>query len=186
SVRLRGWGYPHVNHRNRPLTGTDWVGQETDWDYFIELWRLYLSGQFIHFFAITGDWRDQSRNWPAENGWASGRDLNYIDTVYEFVEIFEFAARLALSSAGATSMCVEIELHGLRGRELVSTDAMVPLSGGYVTQMPDWNYAWAGSQTDLIARPRQLAAEATRDLFAPFGLDLSLEILGRLQARIGR
>ena len=63
---------------------------------------------------------------------------------------------------------------------------MVALSGGYVTQMPDWNYTWEGSHTDLIARPRPLAAEATRDLFARFGLDLSLEIVARLQARIGR
>jgi hypothetical protein len=186
SVRLRGWDYPHVDHRNPPLRGADWVGQETDWQYFIEVWRLHQTGQFVHFFAIAGEWRDQSSNWPADQRWMPGCCLHYIDTIYEFVEIFEFASRLALSPAGATSMHVEIELKGLQGRKLVTTDIMVSLSGEYVTQMADWNYAWDGSQTDLIARPRELAAVATKELFAQFGLDLTLEILARLQARIGR
>ena len=52
--------------------------------------------------------------------------------------------------------------------------------------MPDWSHRWEGSQPDLIARPRELAAEATRDLFARFRLDLPVETLARLQARIGR
>jgi hypothetical protein len=186
SVQVRGWGYPRVDHRNPPLRGSDWVGQEADWDYFLETWRLYLSGQFIRSFAISGDWRDQSNNWPADNGWAPGRYLYYIDTVYEFVEIFEFAARLALSAVGAPSMRVEVQLHGLQGRRLVSTDIMVCLSGDYVTQMPDWNHRWEGSQTDLIARPRELAAEAVQELFARFGFDVSSETLAKVQARIGR
>jgi hypothetical protein len=186
SVRFRGWDYPHVGHQNPPLRGADWVGQEIDWQDEIELWRLYMSGQFVHFFTIWGDWRDHSSVWPAEPGWKPGRFLYYVPTAYSFVEIFEFAARLALSPAGAPLMRVEIELHGLQRRQLVSTDIMVPLSGIYVTQMGDWNHCWKGSQTELIAEPRKLAAVAARELFARFGLDLSLDILTRVQARIGR
>ncbi len=186
SVQRRGWGYPHVDHRNPPMGGADWVGQEIDWDRIIEVWRLYLSGQFVHSFAITGDWRDQSSNSPADNGWAPGRSLDYIDTIYEFVEIYEFAARLAFSSAGASSMHVEVQLHGLQGRRLVSTDIMVCLTEDYVTQMSEWSHRWEGSQTELIARPGELAAGATRNLFARFGLDVSPDVLARLQARIGR
>ncbi len=186
SVRLRGWDYPHIDYRSHPLRGLDWVGQEFDDQDEIEVWRLYMSGQFVHFFALWGDWRDHSTVWPEEPGWKPGRLVLYIPTLYSLVEIFEFAARLALSPAGAASMRVEIELENLKGRRLVSTDVMVPLSGEYITQMPGWNYRWEGSQADLIARPRELAAVAARDLFARFGLDLSLDILGRVQARIGR
>jgi hypothetical protein len=186
SVRLRGWDYPHIDHQSPPLRGADWVGQEFDRQDEIEVWRLYTSGQFVHFFTILGDWRDHSAVWPAEPEWKPGHYIYYIPTIYSLVEIFEFAARLALSPAGAASMRVEIELHGLRGRRLVSPDIMVPLSGFYVAQKADWNYRREGSQTDLIARPRELAAVAARDLFARFGLDLSLEMLARLQARIGR
>jgi hypothetical protein len=186
SVRLRGWDYPHVDRRSEPLRGADWVGQESDWDYFIEVWRLYRSGQFIHFFAIAGDWRDQSRNWPADDGWMPGEHLDYIDAIFEFLEIFEFAARLALSPAGAAFLRVDIQLHGLQGRRLVETHNAFRFSQDYRIQMPEWNHRWEGSQTDLIARPRDFAAEAARELFARFGLDISLDSLAGIQARIGR
>jgi hypothetical protein len=52
--------------------------------------------------------------------------------------------------------------------------------------VPDWDYRWDGSQTELIARPRQLAAEAAQGLFARFGLDVSLEVLRKIQERLTR
>ena len=93
SVRLRGWDYPHIDYRNQPQMGVDWVGQEFEWQDQIELWRLYQSGQFIHFLALCGDWRDHSEIWPSEPGWRHGQFLYYIDTIYTLLEIFEFAAR---------------------------------------------------------------------------------------------
>jgi hypothetical protein len=185
SVRLRGWDYPHIDHQSQPLRGPDWAGQEFDCEDEIEVWRFHKSGQFVHFFAIAGDWRDQSTCWPAGPGWNPGRHMHYVQTLYSFLEIFEFAARLALSPAGAPSTRVEIDLKGLQGRQLISEDFMVPLRGTYATEMPEWNHRWEGSQTELIAWPRELAAEATQEFFARFGLQLSLDILAGLQARIG-
>ena len=186
SVRLRGWDYPHVDHRNQPKIGADWVGQESEWEDEIEVWRFHTSGQFVHFFVIAGEWRDHSTRWPAEAGWKPGRLIYYVQSAYSFVEIFEFAARLALSPAGAPSMRVEIDLKGLKGRRIVSEDIMVPMNGIYITDTPEWNHRWEGSQPELIARPRELAAQAAQQFFARFGLDLSLEIVTRVQARIGR
>jgi len=186
SVRLRGWDYPHVDYQSPPLRGTNWVGQEYECQDEIEFWRFYMSGQFIHFFAIDGEWRDHSTVWPAQAGWKPGCCMYYIQTNYSFLEIFEFASRLALSPAGTAFMHVDIDLKRLQGRRLVSTDSTVPLRGVYVTEMSDWNHRWEGSQTELIARPRELAAVAAQALFARFGLDLSLDIVTRVQARIGR
>jgi hypothetical protein len=186
SVRLRGWDYPHIDYRTQPRRETDWVGQEYECQDEIEVWRLYLSGQFVHFFAIAGEWRDHSTTWPAEPDWQPGRYLYYIQTIYSFVEIFEFAARLALSPAGAASMCVEIDLEGLQGRQIVETDSRFRFSRIYETQIPKWKYRWENAQTALIARPRELAAVATRELFAQFGFEVSLESLARLQAEIER
>ena len=104
SVQLRGWDYPHVDHRNEPLRGADWVGQEHDWEEHIEVWQFYQSGLFVHYFAIWGDWTDQSAR-PAEPGWAPLQDIEYLHTIVEFVEIFEFAARLACHPP-ATLACV--------------------------------------------------------------------------------
>jgi hypothetical protein len=52
--------------------------------------------------------------------------------------------------------------------------------------MPECKHRWDGPQTELIARPRELAAGAARELFARFGLDVSLETLKKIQGRIGR
>ena len=165
SVRLRGWDYPHIDYHRPPLTGTDWAGQEFDCHDEIEVWRLYMSGQFVHYFGLAGEWRDYSKTWPPESAWKPGRYLYYIQTVYSFVEIFEFAARLALSLAGATSMRVEIDVNGLEARQVIETDSRIRFSRNYASQRPGWNFRWEGFQTDLITRPRELAAEAARRIF---------------------
>lgn len=186
SVRLRGWDYPHIDYRKQPVREADWVGQEYECQDEIEVWRLYMSGQFVHFFALAGEWRDYSTRWTPGQEWEPGRYLYYLQTIYSFVEIFEFAARLALSPAGSTSMRVEIDLEGLQGRHIAEPDSRFQFRRTYDTQMPRWNYSWEGAQIELIARPRELAAVAARDLFDRFGLDVSLETLAKLQAEIGR
>ena len=186
SVQLRGWDYPHIDLNHPPERGSDWVGQEFEWDHEIEVWRLYQSGQFIHFFPLAGEWRDQSSFWPAEPGWSWGKHLYYVNTIYSFLEIFEFAARLAQSPAGSATMHVEIGLHDLKGRRLIGEDIRVMLHGAYHTEMSEWKHPWTGSQTDLISRPRELAAEAARELFLRFGLNVSLDTLSRIQETIGR
>ncbi len=184
SVQLRGWDYPHVDHSRPPLRGADWVGQEYDCEDQIEVWRFYQSGLFLHYLAIAGDWRDLSTFRPAVPGWAPLRDIDYLDTIYELMEIFEFASRLALSPAGASPMHVEIDLEHLENRRIITTSRDIVLRGEYRTQMPRWNHPWEGSQTDLIARPRELAALAAQDFFARFGLNVTLASLSELQKRI--
>ncbi len=166
--------------------GTDWVGQQCDWQHEIEVWRLYQSGQFVHYFALAGDWRDHSDFWPAEPGWTWGKHIYYVNTIYSFLEIFEFAARLAQSPAGAPTMHAEIDLSHLKGRRLVTEDIHVMLHGDYRTEMPNWKHRWEGAQTELIARPRELAASAARELFARFNLDVAVSTISKIQERIGR
>jgi len=185
SVQLRGWDYPHVDHQNPPLRGADWVGQEYDCEDHIEVWRFHQSGLFVHYSAVCRDWRDQSSR-PAEPGWAPLQDIEYLHTILEFVEIFEFAARLALSPAGASPMRLEIVLEPLANRRLMSTNPDIRFRSEYRTQMPHWEYRWEGAQTELIARPRELAALAAKDLFARFGLNVTPEILSRLQQKMAR
>ena len=52
--------------------------------------------------------------------------------------------------------------------------------------MARWNHGWEGSQTDLIARPRKLAALAAQEFFARFGLNVAPEILTGLQQKMAR
>jgi hypothetical protein len=186
SVQLRGWDYPHVDHRQAPKSGPDWVSQDCDLNGKIETWRFYQSGMFLHYFAMFDEWRDQEVDiYPG--GWNQGKDFYFLPPIYSLRQIFEFGARLALSPGGADPMRVEVDIHTLQGRTLVSAEEiLLKREDGYQAKLSNWNYAWKGSQTDLIARPRPLAAEAARDLFARFGLDISLEILTQIQDRISR
>jgi hypothetical protein len=186
SVRLRGWDYPHVDSGRPPDRGADWVGQECDWQHFIEVWRLYQSGQFVHYFALAGEWRDHSESWSADRGWSPGRHIYFANTIYSLMEIFEFAARPSQSPAGSSLMHVEIDLRNLKGRHLIEDLPVVTLHRDYRTEMPEWKYPWDGPQTELIARPRELAAGAAQELFERFGLNNSLETVKKIQERIGR
>jgi hypothetical protein len=114
------------------------------------------------------------------------QDIEYLHTIVEFVEIFEFAARLALSPAGDARMHIEIELEGLKNRRLMTRSRTVYFSRDYRTQMARWNHCWEGFHTDLIARPRELAALAAQEFFARFGLNVAPEILTGLQQKMAR
>jgi hypothetical protein len=186
SVHLRGWDYPHVDHQCDPLLGIDWVGQEFDYGHRIEVWRFHTNGLFVHYFAMAADWRDQSQLWPADPEWSPGSQLYFLDTVHLFVEIYEFAARLAQSPAGSGQMHVDISINGLKGRQVVFPTSPIPPERLYETQMTNWPDSWDGSQTELIAMPRELAAHAAQRFFTRFGLKLSPETLGEIQKEIAR
>jgi hypothetical protein len=83
-------------------------------------------------------------------------------------------------------MYLQIDLRNLEGRRLIGEDIGVMLHGAYRIDISEWNYPWEGTQTDLIARPRDLAAAAARELFARFGLNVSVETLKEIQQQIGR
>ncbi len=40
SVNLRGWDFPHVDTHPNPKIDVDWVGQESEWEQFLEIWRF--------------------------------------------------------------------------------------------------------------------------------------------------
>ena len=51
---------------------------------------------------------------------------------------------------------------------MTTTDGSIAQRGDYRTQLPEWNYRWEGSLTEVIAEPQKLAATASERLFAGF------------------
>ncbi|GAC1345689.1 MAG: hypothetical protein NVSMB14_08910 [Isosphaeraceae bacterium] len=188
SVQLRGWDFPHVDISNKAVRrfGEDWLEQESEWDRFLEFWRFHMSGLLLDFFPIENEWVDRSKILQPDQDWEPGKYLYYLPTIYSILEIFEFAVRLSMSPAGAPLMRLEIDIKGLEGRRLHDRENPKIFSKNYIAGAPDWNYVWEGSQIDLIARPRELAAIATQKLFEQFGLNLGLQTLSMLQETIGR
>ena len=123
------------------------------------MWRFHMSGQFVHFFSLAGEWRDHSTAWPPEPGWRPGRYLYYIQTIYSFVEIFEFAA----GSSCARRRDRNASRHRsrrTRGPPDRPAGRQVPLQPNLRDPDAALESPLGGAQTELIARPRELAAEA--------------------------
>src|SRR5262249_6008882 len=52
-VQLRGWDFPHLSNRETDRGhGSTWIGSWAAFMGSIEYWRLFQSGQFIHYSAV--------------------------------------------------------------------------------------------------------------------------------------
>ena len=87
-VSLRGWSFPHIpnqdlEHTKRPYIFESGLEFFTDWDKFIEMFRLYQSGQFLARFALYEDTIGKLNNKELK----PGEYLDFISTIYKFTEI---------------------------------------------------------------------------------------------------
>jgi len=182
SVNLRGWDFPHVDTHTNPQIDVDWVGQESEWEQFLEIWRFYQSGQFVDLAGIWEDWRDQSKRRPTGQEREPDLLLGTGDALFRFTEIFEFAARLALTEAGDELMHIEVTISGLAGRKLwVDSHNRAPMFRNYEASLDELPFKLELSRDELVAQPRELALKPTIDLFARFGWKADAAILRDIQ-----
>lgn len=187
SIDIGGWDFPHVDPHEQPHIDVDWVGQESEWSNYLEVWRIYQSGQFVDFFGMPADWRDQSIWWPAPEGWQPGGELEIIGTVCKFTRIFEFAARLCLTDAGDDLVHIEVTVQGLQERRLLLDDPRrSPLWHPREASIPQLQYRVELSRPELTANPKELALKPAAELFRRFGWDPGIELLRELQAQLRR
>lgn len=139
-VQLRGWDFPHLSHRETDRChGSNWIGSSVSFRGNIEYWRLYQSGQFIHFAAVREaaehEWRAKLQretmshlsyrddiDWDAVPGY-----ISLVNLVYTVTEYFEFAARICQAGVYRGGLDVSLELTGAKGFVLTT----------------DWNRAWS-------------------------------------------
>ena len=186
SVNLRGWDFPHLDPHIQTHVDMDWIGQESDWEHFLEIWRFYQSGQFIDITGMDEDWYDQRHSIPAVLGdWKPGSILGIGTTLFRFTEIFEFAARLAMTQAGDDNIRIEITVRNLKGRKLwVDSHSRMSLRRNYIASITEFPYQIELSRTELIAAPRELALTPTTELFRRFSWDPSQDVLRDQQKRL--
>lgn len=175
-VRMRGWYVPHFSE---PLQyGTDWIGYESQFEHHFEAWRFYTSGQFVDLIGVASEWRDESSLHPAPPDWKPSARLPVWEPLFMFTEIFELAARLALSPAGADLMVVGIEARHIQGMQLVVDDpGRAEFFQPYVASINSFPFEASYSREELITSARKEAVRATRELVLRFGWTAATEEL---------
>jgi hypothetical protein len=187
SVRLRGWDFPHLDPNKGLDIANDWIGQESEWQHFLSLWRFYQSGQFYYLFGMAFDWRDKSEWWPPKDDWEPMKYVGIGATLFQFTEVLEFASRLSLSDAGDERIHIEILIDNLENRILYVDDPnrwqVLPIP---ITKMKNYSRSLELDREELIANSRDIALNEAMEFFERFGWTASSEVLREWQKRIGR
>jgi hypothetical protein len=178
-VHLRGWDFPHFDE------GTRHGGNgpiDAGWEHWkdMEAWRIYVSGQFIHYLSLRED--SDRRAFP------QGHQpfLDMVATVYQLTELFEFASRLVATADFEPSVSVEIQLAGMEGRQLVSGEPLQVMLREYVCPKPAIRIRRTLPVDELRLRPAQQAATAAAELFEWFGFKPHMSVTTDIQAELLR
>lgn len=178
AVQLRGWDMPHIDPHESVRNKSDHIEQQSSWNNHLEHWEFYSSGQFADLTSIRADWLDRSSLHTAPSGWRRGQTLPVTDTVFTITEIFELAARLAVTPAGDSHMVVSISFRGMAGRVLTVDDTpRVPFAFEYRYDDERIDLSTTISRERLAGEAWDLAAECTLNLFSHFNWKPSIEVI---------
>lgn len=167
AVSIRGWDFPHVNHRNDGEGGYRNVGtfveNWTDWSGFVEFWRMYRSSQFLAYIALREDTR------PDEHGNPQVPILNAVATIYSIVEFVEFLQRLHTAGLYGGGCQFSVELRNTSGRILTAGQNRVPFFDRYANDAEVLRLERRIYPQQLSTDKLHLAAELCLELFDNFG-----------------
>lgn len=165
SVRLRGWGYPHFPSNKSDLKiGNNYCEGRVDWEGEKEIWRLYRSGQFIHFLGLGEDWQKK-----AYGNSGPGEVLSFIGMTYQITEIFEFLSRLAKEGLYEKGVKVHIRLENTKERKIeVFNSRRLPLGDQYTCDIKTINLEQEFKQKDIIKHSSDAALKSIIKIFERF------------------
>lgn len=174
---LRGWDYPHLNYdEGHRRFGPNWVDNYTDQGRYHEYWRLYQSGQFIHYLALREEdagfkqrYRDRFLVGapPVRPG-----HVEYVMLMYTVTEVMTFAASLASTGRFGNGIHIGMSLRNAVGYSLISTNFAVDVDDGLLCSVPDLERDSEFSATDLIANSPRIALDWSEWFFQRFGWNI--------------
>ena len=115
AVSLRGWPYPYYQAVETIYNG-QWLEGKVEWENYREYWRLYESGQWLHYVRLHGAgaareevFRGMSPLPPLHAGYVHVRDL-----LFTLTEIFHFAVGLAKGGVLDPTAFLSVQLHNTK------------------------------------------------------------------------
>jgi hypothetical protein len=177
-------GFPHIDPARPLIRKLKWIEDQFDFLELVEAWRFYQSGQFAQRSAMWLDWQDQP-GWATDQGERKPEvALSISEIVLRFTEIYEFAARLALSEINTQRLCINITVCNLGKRFLFDgRQGRVGFVSKYRADITEFPHEQDISQQELISGVKELALNASRELFARFDWNPSHDFLQTIQAR---
>jgi hypothetical protein len=159
------------------------IGQDVEFQSLLDSWQFFQSGLFADRSGMWCDWHDKA-GYGVPDGWKPCAVIGIAEVILRFTAAFELASRLADSKAGEERMHIHVRVAGLSGRRLyhdypVAELAIEPLHRASLGEFP---YPKEFLRSDLRTRWRQLALEASRELFRRFSWDPTLAILKKIQS----
>jgi hypothetical protein len=168
-VVFRGWDYPHANTHWGFLIGEDFLEDATDWLDHVEFWRFYRSAQFLHLRGCIEDWWGDVRiYWSQEKISKPSYGLEFLNTLYNLSEIYEFASRLAKKKTFDDNLKIAITLKGMKDRKIVTTEINRPLLDGYICTSDEIPLARTVTVEEIIAQNKTFAIDDTLQIFEHF------------------
>lgn len=176
-VVLRGWDYPHIDKTGVNVSGNDSIESSCDWEEggHFEYWRLYQSGQFVHYFSMREDYvidEEQLKKIQFNYHTSAKKFLSIISTLFSITEIFEFAQRLMEKGVMGDEVEIVIELGDIEGRQLFFWDSFSRhLSQNYICAFRDENIIVKRvvKKEELLSGGKEMALDACMEVFKKFG-----------------
>ncbi len=173
-VRVRGWYYPYIsNRRDEFFSGNNYVESLVDWQEHKEMWRMYQSGQFVHYLSLWEDWPREYRGlFGAPDSQASrykpGTIQEVIMTLYTITEIFVFTSRLASNKLFDDALHISLELHGTENRSLNFFDTRRSLLNDYRCMIDNISIKKHFTVQEILANNDTLAMDTVVEIFDRF------------------
>lgn len=113
TVSLRGWPYPYYRAEDITYNGK-WLEGQVSWEYYKEYWRLYESGQWLHYIGIRGAWIPREELFKGLSPLPT-QHPGYVHirghVLFTLTEIFRFAVGLAQGGVFDPTAFLSIQLH---------------------------------------------------------------------------
>jgi len=113
TVSLSGWPYPYFPAEDTAYN-SKWLEGQVNSGYHKEYWRLYKSGQWVHWLGLSGAWITRERLFeglsplpPQHPGYLHVRG----DVLFTLTEILRFAVGLAQGGILDPNAFLSIQLH---------------------------------------------------------------------------
>lgn len=171
TVSLRGWPYPYYQAQKTAYNG-QWLEGTVAWENYREYWRLYESGQWIHYVRLHGAGAPREEVFkgltplpPQHAGYIHVRG----DVLFTLTEILLFAIGLAKGGVLDPTAFLSVQLHNTKDYMLFeSFDRFFPHE--YVNQ---WDTPIAFEESlpasELSASANKIAFDMAIKVFSVFG-----------------